>query len=80
MLDYAESLAMELEEECPWWGKCEEFPGTGISYLVDPTFEEVSNYISDAKIRVSTSEIENRNYMRRLSDEFSNPNEYGTFD
>ena len=77
MLEYAESLAMDLEEECPWWGRCEEFPGTGISYPVNPTFEEVSKYISDAKIRVSTPEIQNRIFMRKLNDEFSEPNEYG---
>lgn len=57
MLDYAYDLARRLEEDVPWCDRSESFAGTGVKgYPAEPTFDEVSSYISDAKSRWEASD------------------------
>ena len=57
MLDYAYDLARKLEEDVPWCDRVESFAGTGIkTYPAAPSFDEVSEYISDAKARWEASD------------------------
>ena len=64
MLRYAESLAHRLEEDCPWWGRCESFAGANIvGFPATPTFDEVSEYISDAKKRVEAMHDESESWI-----------------
>lgn len=57
MLDYAHALARMLEEDVPWCGYSESFAGTGVNgYPAEPTFDEVSSYIYNAKSRWEASD------------------------
>ncbi len=72
MLSYASALAHNLEEDCPWWGRCDTLPGTGIHVPIEPSFQEVSDYIGDAKKRWESSpEYERQREENELENELA---------